>query len=95
MKKYETFEHIKHDNLRAYNRAVMFFNLYEDEGRNIAGEYAELFSEKERFMMGVILTGVRKYGKTKVLEQITKDIEFEYDPKYDSWEEQEEAKIHG
>ena len=88
------FEHIEHENLRAYNRAVMFFNLYEDEGRDVAGEYANLFSDKERFQMGVIITAVKKYGKVKVLEEITKDIDFEFDPQYESWDEQMEAKIH-
>lgn len=77
---FDRFEEIQHRPLRIYNRAVMFFNLYEDSGSEIAEEYAETFSPEERFEMAQMVALTRRLGPKRVKELVTSGLEFIDEP---------------
>lgn len=76
MNKFNTFSDIQHRPLRIYNRAVMFSNLFEDQGKVIAEEYAQSFSDKERLEMAQMIALVRKIGVKKVQQLVTEGVDF-------------------
>jgi hypothetical protein len=77
---FNRFETIQHRPLRIYNRAVMFFNLYEDQGPEIAEDYANTFTAEERFEMAQMTALVKRVGPKRVKELVTSGLEFMDDP---------------
>ena len=73
---FNRFTDIKHRPLRIYNRAVMFSNLYEDQGAFIAGNYAESFTKEERLEIAQMIALVRKKGPKFVKDLVTKGVDF-------------------
>lgn len=77
---FNRFEEIRHRPLRIYNRSVMFFNLMEDQGKDVAEEYAGTFTKEERLEMAQMIALVRKVGPKKVKELVTEGVEFVDEP---------------
>lgn len=77
---FNRFEDIQHRPLRIYNRAVMFFNLYEDQGPDVSEEYANTFSPEERFEMAQMTGLVRRLGPKRVKELVTQGLDFVDNP---------------
>lgn len=73
---YSTFNDVQHKPLRAYNRAVTFFNIFEDIGKAAAEDYAKSFSEEEKLQMIAIIKLVKKHGVKHVVELVTKGAVF-------------------
>jgi hypothetical protein len=70
------FEEIQHEPLRAYNRAVMFYNIYEDAGRAAAEDYANLFSKEDRLKMAQVVALVKRKGVKFVRDLVTNGVDF-------------------
>lgn len=77
---FNRFADIAHRPLRIYNRAVMFHNIYEDQGPVVAGEYAQTFSPEERLEIAQMTALVRKKGVKFVQTLVTEGVEFVDDP---------------
>lgn len=73
---FNRFADINHRPLRIYNRAVMFHNLYEDQGSVVAGDYAETFSPEERLEIAQMTALVRKVGVKRVQQLVTDGVDF-------------------
>lgn len=71
------FNDVKNVKLRNFNRAIVSCNLMYDAGPEASKEYLSQFSEEEKKLIFVILQSTRKFGVKKVMEIVTKDIEFE------------------
>lgn len=80
MNKFNTFNDIAHRPLRIYNRAVMYFNLYEDQGRNVAEEYAQSLTKEERLEVAQMTALVKKKGVKVVQALVTKGVDFVDEP---------------
>lgn len=74
--KFNRFTDITHAPLRVYNRAVMFHNIYEDQGKFSAEEYANSFSQAERLEMAQMTALVRKKGPKVVKALVTAGVDF-------------------
>jgi hypothetical protein len=70
------FNEIRQPALRAYNRCVYAFNLLEDQGRAPMEEYIAQFNKEDRILMGKVYTLTKKIGPKKVIELVTKGIDF-------------------
>lgn len=81
--KFNRFDEVKDENLKAFNRTAMYYNLSEDKGKAVAADYFNMFTDKERTMMAIIASAVAQKGVDFVRKAITKDIEFPYDPAED------------
>ena len=80
---YSTFNSVSHKPLRVYNRVVMFYNLMQDRGKEIAVKYIEQFSENDRKDMYLVQVAIKKLGKDAVYKSVTKDLVTTYDPAVD------------
>lgn len=78
--KFDRFESIDHRPLRIYNRTVMFHNLYEDQGKHVAQEYANTFTPEERFEMAQMTALVRRKGPQTVQALVTSGVDFVDEP---------------
>jgi len=74
--KFNTFDDIQHRPLRIYNRSVMFHNLYEDQGKWVAQEYANALSKEARLEIAQMTALVKKIGVKKVKELVTAGVDF-------------------
>jgi len=73
---FNKFDDINHRPLRIYNRAVMFHNLYEDQGKFVASEYANSFTSEERLEMAQMTALVKNRGVKFVKALVTKGVDF-------------------
>lgn len=80
MNKFNTFSDIQHRPLRIYNRAVMFHNLYEDQGRSAAEEYAQALTKEERLEIAQMTALVKKKGVKVVQALVTAGVDFVDEP---------------
>ena len=78
--KTDRFDDITHRPLQAYNRAVMFYNTYEDKGRAAAEEYANQFSMDDRLAMAKIVAAVKRKGVDWVRDRVTSGVYFPLNP---------------
>jgi hypothetical protein len=78
MNKVDRFDDIAHKPLQAYNRAVMFYNTYEDQGPAAAQEYADQFSMEDRTNMARIVSLVKRKGVKYVRDAVTKGVDFPF-----------------
>jgi len=76
MTEFNRFVDIAHRPLQVYNRAVMFFNLYEDQGKHVAEEYANSFTKEERLQMAQITALTKRVGTKRVKELVTHGMVF-------------------
>lgn len=74
--KFNQFNDIAHRPLRIYNRCVMFHNIFEDQGKAPAQDYAESFTKEERLEIAQMTALVKTKGPKLVKELVTKDIQF-------------------
>lgn len=74
--KFNRFTDISWRPLRIYNRSVFYCNLFEDQGKVIAEEYAQSFSDKECLEMAQMIALVRKIGVKKVQQLVTEGVDF-------------------
>jgi hypothetical protein len=74
--KFNRFEDIEHKPLRVYNRAVMTFNIKDDQGVEAARDYLETFTQQERFEIAQITALTKKRGPKIVKEIVTSGLEF-------------------
>jgi len=74
--KFNQFNDIEHRPLRIYNRCVMFHNIYEDQGKAPAQDYAESFSKEERLEIAQMAALVKARGPKFVKEMVTRNIQF-------------------
>jgi hypothetical protein len=81
--KFNRFDDISHTPLRAYNRAVLFSNIFQDHGKASAEDYANSFTREERVQMGQVIELVRERGKKFVQTLVTSGVDF---PDYPSVE---------
>lgn len=80
---FNKFDDIQHRPLRIYNRTVMFHNLYEDQGKFVAKEYAESFTPQERLEIAQMTALVKKKGPKFVKALVTEGVDFVDDPYVD------------
>lgn len=80
MNKFNTFNEIQHRPLRIYNRSVMFHNLYEDQGKFVAEQYANSLSKEERLEIAQMTALVKKLGPKKVKAMVTEGLIFDDEP---------------
>lgn len=73
---FNRFTDIQHRPLRIYNRSVMFANLFEDQGKFVAEDYANTFTKEERFEMAQMTALVRKKGVKVVQALVTEGLDF-------------------
>ena len=76
MNKFNTFDDIQHRPLRIYNRSVMYFNLYEDQGPVVAKDYADALTKEARLEIAQMTALVKKIGLKKVKAFVTEGVEF-------------------
>ncbi len=76
MTKFNRFEDIEHKPLRVYNRAVMTFNIKDDQGTEAAKEYLETFTKQERFEIAQITALVKQKGVKNVQALVTHGMQF-------------------
>ena len=75
-KTFNRFTDITHRPLRIYNRAVMTFNIMEDQGKETAAEYLDSFTKEERLEIAQMTALTRKIGPKQVKEMVTRNIDF-------------------
>ena len=75
MNKFNKFTDIQHRPLRIYNRSVMFSNLFEDQGKFVAQEYADSFTPEERLEIAQMIALVRKVGVKRVQQLVTDGVD--------------------
>ena len=75
----DNFNHIKHEPLKIYNRAVMACNIKEDSGIAAFEEYVAQFSPKELKDMYNLLALVKKLGLDYVRKLVTHNMELQED----------------
>ena len=80
MKNFNRFDDINHRPLRIYNRAVMAYNIQEDQGRATMVEYLETFSPEERKEIAQMVQLVLKKGIKEVQRLVTDGVEFSDEP---------------
>lgn len=80
---FNRFDEIKHKPLQAFNRTVQFNNYYYDKGRDMAEQYANIFSDRDRKEMYLIQLAVKNMGVDAVRKAVTKDLVVTYDPAND------------
>lgn len=80
MKNFNRFDDISHRPLRIYNRAVMAYNIQEDQGRATMVEYLETFSPEERKEIAQMVQLVLKKGIKEVQRLVTDGVEFSDEP---------------
>ena len=73
---FNQFNDIPHRPLRIYNRSVMFYNIYEDQGRTPAEDYANSFTSAERLEMAQMTALVKKRGPAFVKKLVTEGLDF-------------------
>lgn len=73
---FNNFSHIEYTPLRVFNLTIMFNNIIEDFGKEIAAEYIEQFSQADRKMMFVMQNYIRKFGYDAAKKEVTKNVEF-------------------
>jgi len=73
---FNRFTDIQHRPLRIYNRSVMFANLFEDQGKYVAEEYAQTFTKEERLEMAQMTALVKKKGVKTIQSLVTAGVEF-------------------
>lgn len=54
----------------------MFSNLYEDQGKWMAQQYADAFTPEERLEIAQMIALVKKIGPKKVKQLVTDGVEF-------------------
>lgn len=74
--KFNRFTDIEHLPLRVYNRTVMFYNIYDDHGRDAAEEYANSFTKEERLQMAQLAALVKNKGTKHVIALVTAGVDF-------------------
>ena len=75
-KTFNRFTDITHRPLRIYNRAVMTFNIMEDQGKETAAEYLDSFTKEVRLEIAQMTALTRKIGPKQVKEMVTRNIDF-------------------
>lgn len=80
---FNKFDHITHKPLQIYNRVVLFSNILEEDGEDMAEQYFYIFSDVERKEMYIMQRMIRALGKDVVQKEVTKDLEITYDPSED------------
>jgi len=78
--KFNKFNDIEHPPLRVYNRSVMFSNIYEDQGKAKAEDYANSFTKEERLQMAQMIALVRNKGVKHVQALVTAGVDFVDNP---------------
>lgn len=73
---FNRFDEIEHAPLRAFNRAVLLYNIMEDYGQVPADRYRQQFTEQEAKQMYLILVMIRDNGEQYVREIVTKGMAF-------------------
>lgn len=68
------FEDIVHLPLRAYNRAVMSFNINEDFGPDACKEYLASFNQQEKKDIYLIILTIGSKGKDAAYRAATKGL---------------------
>ena len=76
MNKFNTFDDISHRPLRIFNRSVMYFNLYEDQGPVVAKDYADALTKEARLEIAQMTALVKKVGLKKVKALVTEGVDF-------------------
>ena len=76
MNKFNTFDDISHRPLRIFNRSVMYFNLYEDQGPVVAKDYADALTKEARLEIAQMTALVKKIGLKKVKALVTEGVDF-------------------
>lgn len=69
------FDQIENKDLQAYNRAVMFYNIWEDMSLDAAKEYIKEFSQEDKLRMALVIERVKKYGADYVKAEIIRGLE--------------------
>lgn len=69
-----TFNDIEDPNLQAFNRSVMFYNIYQDMSKDAATKYASQFSLEGRAKMVEIIGRVKKEGLDVVKAEIIRNL---------------------
>lgn len=64
------FNDVEPRTLQAWNRCNVFFNICSDLGNDLAKQYAEEFSGKDKTAMAMMFTLI----KTKGYEQVKKEL---------------------
>jgi len=72
---FDTFNHIENNNLKAFNRAVMLYNILEDFGEVGAREYIANFSQEDKTKIYLILMAVKKFGVDTVRKLVLSKVE--------------------
>lgn len=69
------FNDIENKDLQAYNRAVMFYNIWEDMSLDAAKEYIKDFSQEDKLRMAIIIERVKKHGADYVKAEVIRNLE--------------------
>jgi hypothetical protein len=69
------FNDIENSELQAYNRSVMFYNIWEDMSLDAAKEYIEEFSQEDKLRMALVVERVKKHGADYVKAEIIRSLE--------------------
>jgi hypothetical protein len=69
-----TFNDIEHIPLRTYNRCVMYFNLWEDSGSEVADNYIRHIPHNERLLMVEMYKDVKKRGLETVKRELIRTM---------------------
>lgn len=73
------FRHIEHAPLANWNRGVMYFNIYEDEGKDAAQKYVNGLTIPERESIVALLKDIRKRGKDVVQRELMRNMPLQDD----------------
>lgn len=72
--KFETFENVKYEPLKVFNRVVMSHNIREDFGTVPLQKYLENFTDVERAQMMMMTMAIASKGADAVRTEVMKDF---------------------
>lgn len=72
---YETFNNVKNENLKSYNRVVMFHNIMEEWGEVQGKEYLNMFSDKDRLHMIIMNRVIKEQSEDEIKRLLTLEVE--------------------
>jgi hypothetical protein len=76
---FDTFDQIEYEPLRTWNRCVMFFNLREDSGMDVAKKYLLELEKEDLRAMYKMYDRVLKKGRDVVYKEVTHNMPLQED----------------